>query len=353
MQSPDVTQPPSITTTLDLLDLLDMSIGTLYLAYPEQSKGLRVCRFPRGELIDDSCFRNMQIKAAAAVGGFTLEEPTGYIHYTTNRTPEFTSKFASGKVPAFEDKDGFCLFEGNAIARYSKHSYERGSYSEKRGSYVDPGVVASLSPNTTLLGSNLKEAALVDQWISFFDTEIDALLVYLKHLISRGMFNKDYELNIRGRLTRPLETVETYLAKHTFLVGDRLSLADISAATVLRTAYSFLLGKAERAKYPHTFRFYETVVNQPELKDTLSGGPLADTAQEYVPLAKGPNEDKPKAGTEGDPGSDDEKPITGDKKKNPLGGLPKSSFNLEDWKRAYSNLDTRGRGGSLEWFYEK
>ena len=52
-----------------------------------------------------------------------MDEPTGYVHYTTNRTPEFIAKFASGKVPAFEDKDGFCLFEGNAIARYSKHSY--------------------------------------------------------------------------------------------------------------------------------------------------------------------------------------------------------------------------------------
>jgi elongation factor 1-gamma len=41
------------------------------------------------------------------------------------------------------------------------------------------------------------------------------------------------------------------------------------------------------------------------------------------------------------------------KKRNPLDDLPKSSFNLEDWKRAYSNLDTRGSGGSLEWFYDK
>jgi len=70
-----------------------------------------------------SCSRCSQIKAAAAVGGFTLDEPTGYVHYTTNRTPEFIAKFASGKVPAFEDKNGFCLFEGNAIARYSKHGY--------------------------------------------------------------------------------------------------------------------------------------------------------------------------------------------------------------------------------------
>ena len=159
-------------------------------------------------------------------------------------------------------------------------------------------------------------------------------------------------MDIRGRLTRPLGTVETYLAKHTFLVGGCLSLADISAATVLRTAYSFLLGKAERAEYPHTFRFYETVINQPKLKDVLSGGLLVDTPQEYVPLEKEPSEVKPKAGTE-EPGSENDKLVSEDKNKEPLGDLSRSSFNLEDWKGAYSNLNTRGVGGSLEWFYEK
>ena len=155
-------------------------------------------------------------------------------------------------------------------------------------------------------------------------------------------------------MTRPLETVETHLAKHTFLVGGRLSLADISAATVLRTAYSFLLGKAERAKYGHTFRFYETVINQPKIKGTLSGGLLAETPQEYVPLPKAPSEEKPNAGaTQQETRSGEDRPVAEDKKNNPLDDLPKSSFNLEDWKRAYSNLDARGVGGSLEWFYEK
>ena len=109
--------------------------------------------------------------------------------------------------------------------------------------------------------------------------------------------NKAYDTEVCGRLARPLETVETYLSKHTFLVGERLSLADISAATVLRTAYSFILGKAERAKYPHTFRFYETVIHQPKIRDILSGGQLVEIAQQFVPPAEAPSKEKPKAGT--------------------------------------------------------
>lgn len=65
--------------------------------------------------------RSVQIKAVAAIAGLTLDEPSGYVHYTTNKTPEFLAKFASGKVPAFEAKDGFTLFEGTAIARYREY----------------------------------------------------------------------------------------------------------------------------------------------------------------------------------------------------------------------------------------
>jgi elongation factor 1-gamma len=37
-----------------------------------------------------------------------------------NKKPEFLAKFPHGKIPAFEGSDGFKLFEGAAIARYSK-----------------------------------------------------------------------------------------------------------------------------------------------------------------------------------------------------------------------------------------
>ena len=47
---------------------------------------------------------------------------------------------------------------------------------------------------------------------------------------------------------------------------------------------------------------------------------------------------------------DDDKPVEEPKPKNPLDLLPKSTFNLEDWKRFYSNNDTRGAGGAIEWF---
>ena len=73
-------------------------------------------------------------------------------------------------------------------------------------------------------------------------------------------------------------------------------------------------------------------------QDTVTHIP--DTASPAAPAEKQDEED------------DDDVPAE-PKVKNPLDDLPKSNFNLEDWKRAYSNMDTRGSGGSLEWFYEK
>ena len=225
-------------------------------------------------------------------------------------------------------------------------------------------LVASLAPNTTLLGSSPREAALVDQWVSFFDTEIDVQVFYVRLMLwGATPYSKAHDLGFRERIARPLETVENYLATHTFLVGERLSLADITAATVLRGAYSSILGKAERAKYPHSVRYYETIVNQPQIKDILAGAELAETAQQYVPPPKDQKpkpekpkaEPKPKAEKKKEAEEEEEEPLVPaePKKKNPLDDLPKSDFNLEDWKRAYSNLDTRGAGGSIEWFYEK
>jgi elongation factor 1-gamma len=114
----------------------------------------------------------------------------------------------------------------------------------------------------------------------------------------------------------------------------------------------------------------ETVVNQPQLKSVYGEIKYVEKAAQYVPPAKEKKEPKPapapaapkaeskpkakpKPAEEDD--DDDDEPLVREepKAKNPLDLLPKSTFNLEDWKRAYSNKETRGPDGSLEWFYKK
>ncbi|KAG8736878.1 hypothetical protein FRC10_008791 [Ceratobasidium sp. 414] len=332
------------------------SIGTLYTV-DVQSHAKRVSTMLAAFEPDANV---SQIRATAAVAGLKLDEPTGYVHYETNKTPEYKAKFASGKIPTLETKDGFCLFEGSAIARYGapRLIYICGLLAHKF-------VVASLAPNSGLLGNSPTDAALVDQWVSFCDSEITPWSRNLYAILTgRNLpYFKPLDSLCRERIFASLEILNTHLTTNTFLLPtNRLSLADITFAAVLNGPLEYLLDPKARAQYPAVVRLYETVVNQPAIQPVFGQIKYAETPLQYVapkkekapaPPAAAPKAPKEKKPVEKD--DDDDEPLVPaePKVKNPLDDLPKSEFNLEDWKRAYSNMDTRGDAGSLKWFYEK
>jgi elongation factor 1-gamma len=173
-----------------------------------------------------------------------------------------------------------------------------------------------------------------------------------------------------NRFERAFNTLEKVLETKTFLVGERLTLADLSVAPIAFGASKFFFDKSKALKFPSVVRYIETILNQPQIAQ-LWTIQWPEKALTYTPPPKDPKkkEEKPKAAPaekpkkeekpkkkEPEPEDDDdndnlvpEEP----KAKHPLDSLPKSTFNLEDWKRAYSNKDTKGPGGALEWFYEK
>jgi len=68
------------------------------------------------------------------------------------------------------------------------------------------------------------------------------------------------------------------------------------------------------------------------------------------PAAQQPKPKPKKEETKDDDEEDDDDTEKEAKKTNPLDFLPKSNFNLEDWKRLYSNEDTRSV--AIPWFWE-
>ena len=68
----------------------------------------------------------------AAFAGLEIAAAS-YEHFVDNKKPEFLSKFPHGKIPAFKGADGFRVFEGAAIARYSESSNR--SSGRKRQNY--------------------------------------------------------------------------------------------------------------------------------------------------------------------------------------------------------------------------
>ena len=171
--------------------------------------------------------------------------------------------------------------------------------------------------------------------------------------------------NFIERLNRGLQTAEKHLSTSTFLVTERITLADITLASVIGRGTTFAIDAPLRAQIPNVIRHLETVVNQPSLKAIFGAPQYVEKALQFTPPPKEKKEPKPapppapkaekkpKAKEVEEDDDIDLAPKEEPKAKNPLDSLPKSSFNLEDWKRAYSNLDTRGPGGSLEWFYKK
>ncbi|RDB17714.1 Elongation factor 1-gamma [Hypsizygus marmoreus] len=282
------------------------------------------------------------IRAAAALGGVPIELPAAYEHFVDNKKPEFLAKFAHGKIPALETADGFKLFESVAIARY----------------------IAAIAPNSGLLGQDLKESALVDQWIHLAESEVETYTGLINQLI-RGIitpYNKPIHNVFAERQLRALKTLNAHLATRTFFVGERITLADVYIATIIQRAATITFDATQRAELPHLVRHSETIVNQPQVKGIYEPVTYVEKALQYVPPPKEKKEPKaapapaPKAekkpkAVEKDEEEEDLVPAE-PKVKNPLDDLPKSTFNLEDWKRQYSNNETRGTGGAIEWFYK-
>ncbi|CBQ71185.1 related to translation elongation factor eEF1, gamma chain [Sporisorium reilianum SRZ2] len=275
--------------------------------------------------------------AAAAYNGLELEVVETKALAGDTKKPEFLAQFPYGKIPAFKGSDGFVLTEGKAIARY----------------------VAGLSDNAKLLGTDAKSAALVEQWISFADDEILAPALQI-FLLCKGIiaYNKAAEQKSWESLDRAFTFVEAELKKKTFLVGHRVTLADLTLAADLKFVLGNVAGVNFRSKYPNTVRYFNTVTKQPQVLSVFKEVTFAEDNVKFTPpkkeekpkAAPAPKAEKPKAAAAPAADDDDDEPKPAPKPKNPLDDLPKSSFNLDEWKRTYSNEETRET--ALPWFFK-
>merc|ERR1712203_943054 len=135
-----------------------------------------------------------------------------------------------------------------------------------------------------------------------------------------------------------------HLLTRTFLVGERLSLADIAVATTMLSLYKQVLDPAFRKPFVNVTRWFTTVVNQPNAKAVLGQVTLCTKMAEFDPKkfaefsGKGDKKAEPEADVPPEP-----------KKADPFEKMPKGTFDLEEWKRFYSNND---EPESVAWFWE-
>jgi len=202
-------------------------------------------------------FRAQKALIAAKYSGAQLTVPADFVFGETNKTPQFLSKFPLGKVPAFEGSDGTLLTESNAIAYYVANDELRG-------------------------GSDAVARAQVLQWMCMADQEIlPAACTWVFPTLGIMQFNKVATDRAKEDIKAALKTLNDHLLTRTFLVGERVSLADITVACTLLSLYKQVLDPAFRKPFPNVNRWFTTTVNQPNAKAVLGDVQLATKMAEF------------------------------------------------------------------------
>uniref|UniRef100_A0A4W4GGL4 Elongation factor 1-gamma n=1 Tax=Electrophorus electricus TaxID=8005 RepID=A0A4W4GGL4_ELEEL len=298
-------------------------------------------------------WRAYKAQIAAQYSGVHLKvasTPPAFTFGQTNRLPNFLNSFPLGKVPAFQGDDGFCLFESNAIAHY-------------------------LSTDA-LRGSTPQASAHILQWVNFADSEIiPPASAWVFPTLGIMQFNKQATEQAKEEVKRMLLVLNQHLNTRTFLVGERVTLADITVVCSLLWIYKQVLEPAFREPYPNVNRWFGTCINQPQFKAVLGEVKLCEKmaqfdAKKFAELQpkketpskkekggkdagkqqlqqhhekkeKKEKKEEKKAASPAEEMDECEAALASEPKtKDPFAHLPKSTFVLDEFKRKYSNEDT-------------
>jgi len=280
-----------------------MVAGTLY-TYPEYYRG----------------FKSI---VAAAYSGFDL------------KTVELKQNDKRSRVPSFEGANKFTLNDANAIAYYVSNDQFRGTTPEAR--------------------------AEVLQWLNFgSESVVPAVAAWVYPCLSlvescpAGLKKAEQDLR------QVFGTLNDFLKTRTYLVGERMTLADVSLALDLLLAYKHVADEKFRKPYVNVNRWFSTVMNQDKVLKVVGQVTFCNQRQEFCAdkfkkrqeeaktaapaKEKKPKEPKPQPKKkEPEPEADaaDEALAAEPKAKDPFADMPKGSLNFDELKRIYSNEDIR------------
>lgn len=189
------------------------------------------------------------------------------------------------KVPAFESQDGQYIAESNAIAYFGNSSCRQ--FSDKVIIFLSCNLVA----NQQLRGNSDVEKAHILQWMSFADGEILPLSCtivfpvlgiiqynkqvgyeHFKHLFIVEkflIFMSQAVDHAKQELNAILSVVNNHLLTRTFLVGEKITLADIVLACNLLHLYENICDETNRKPFQNLNRWFVTCINQPQFKAVL------------------------------------------------------------------------------------
>lgn len=302
-----------------------------------------------------------KVLITAKYSGEKVEQPTDFELGVTNKSSEFLSKFPFGKVPAMETADG-PLFESNAMAYY----------------------VATKSNDSQLIGKDRYESALIQQYINMADNEISpAAATWIYPILGYVQYNEANAAKAKEDISKVMTVLNQILLTRTYLVGESITLADIAVVCALYHLYTLVLDPECRKPFVNVTRWFLTCVNQPQFIAVLGQTELCKVAKSCecsavcqekkvcgtgnicnaskkcdaaskscnkaavaTPSAPASVSSQPSAAMNEDDGEED---YAEPKSKNPLDLLPTGKFNMDNWKRFYSNNETRPTAVNFFW----
>lgn len=176
--------------------------------------------------------------------------------------------------------------------------------------------------------------------MSFVNTEVlPPLGTWFRPLIGKDQYNKKNIDDAQARTTASIKVLEEHLTVNTYLVSERLTLADLFAAGILSRGFEYFFDKEWRSAHPALTRWFDTVVNQ-EIYAAVVGKynyiekaiPNTPPKTEKAPKAEKPKAaPAPKAAPKEDVADEEDEPAPAPKPKHPLEALGRPTFTLDDW----------------------
>ncbi|KAI7834435.1 glutathione S-transferase [Kickxella alabastrina] len=200
--------------------------------------------------------RNFKARIVAVITGLELGTTPDFQMGVDNKTPEYLAKYPAGKVPVFEGADGFSVSDSSAIAYY---------------------IAAKAGSESTLLGQTAEETAEILQFILFAEADfVPALIGTLAPLMGHAKFFKPAHQQAEEQFFRFIDVLNTQLINRTFVVGERLTIADVVVACDLLYSFQMYLTSEDRDKYPDLTRYFTTITAEPAFKAVLGDVVLCD-----------------------------------------------------------------------------
>ncbi|AET38899.1 translation elongation factor EF1B gamma Ecym_3413 [Eremothecium cymbalariae DBVPG len=246
----------------------------------------------------------------------------------------FAKSFPLKKVPAFIGSKGQKLHEVIAITRYLIN------------------LAGDEKAKKDLLGADIHEEAQVMKWESFANSDFcDAIVRRMKFETGAIPYNKKSSEEAAALIDTITSIYEERLKNYTYVATEKVTTADILSAMMFFLGFVTTLGSQWRSEHPIIMRWFNSVVDSKYLKGSMDHSRMVDEPLKYSPPKKEKKEKKEQPKKEQEKTVEDDIPAEPKKPKHPLSLLSAPTLNLDDWKRKYSNEDTRPV--ALPWFWEQ